>query len=100
MGLYINPPTSTKEHFLAAYGEQVALEQYLAADGVNVIPVCLMNNGSFTAAGVGYSKREAADFSRPDGRPKTYWLVPISALTAVSKSGISMVEFNGWRKVR
>lgn len=36
------------------------------------LPVCLVDNGAFTAAGIAYDPRERDDFLRDDGRTK-YW---------------------------
>lgn len=77
MGLYINPPDMTKEEWLAKYAEEatptdLALTTYPLGDKV---PVVLVDNGWFTAAGVMYSVRELQEFLDPfDSRPKKCFL--------------------------
>ncbi len=54
-----------------------------AKDGI--LPVVLMDNGPFTAAGVCYSKRELEAFTdSSDSRPKKYYLVKIEKLLLVT----------------
>lgn len=76
MGYYINPPDQTKEQWLQANGIQQDSVPSLDPTGVNV-PVCLMDNGPFTAAVVAYDQSEIDAFSDPsDDRPKVWFLVP------------------------
>lgn len=87
MGLYINPTDgSTKEEFLAKYGRQVAettASVYLKLNTTSseMLPVVLVDNVLFTAAGVCDTLEEFNAFTRPsDIRPKKFYLVPRSAL--------------------
>ena len=36
--------------------------------------ICVVDNGPFEAAGFAYSEKELDEFSRPDGRPRT-WVI-------------------------
>lgn len=49
------------------------------------VPVCLVDNGPFTAAGVAYDARELNAFDQPnDFRPKFWFKVPREKLYDVS----------------
>lgn len=81
MGYYINPPSGTKEDFLAAHGKVVSQQDALAHDySSDSLPVCLVNNGAFTAAGIAYAIAEAKAFATPDGRPRQWWVLPKEVL--------------------
>jgi len=82
MGCYVNPDNETKEAFLQREGRRVSVVD--AAITETEMPVCLVNNGFFTAAAVGFSEDEIATFARPDGRPKTWFMVEQSKLLQVS----------------
>ena len=84
MGCYVNPPNETKESFLEREGVKVSKISWDdAKDGI--LPVVLMDNGPFTAAGVCYSKRELEAFTDShDYRPKKYYLVEIEKLLPVT----------------
>jgi len=75
MGYYVNPKDMEKEEWLAKHGQAIPLCDALGLDFDEFLPVCLVDNGPFTAAGIGFDKREAMDFARPDGRPKTWYRV-------------------------
>jgi hypothetical protein len=89
MGLYINPPTGTKEVWLGTYGvlQREIPKQHKVGDEY---VVCLIDNGLFRAAGVCYSQRELEEFTRPDHRPKTFWLVKESDLRDVCGDSFDM----------
>ena len=74
MGYYINPKDSTKERWLATYGELTIFPTFDSKSGK--IPVCLVDNGAFTAAGICYCQEELDAFTEPDGRYKVWYLVP------------------------
>lgn len=79
MGYYINPNDRTKEQWLRENGEEVSpmLAKELAAANGSHMPVVLINNGAFTAAGIAYDADELMAFTSPgDPRPKTFYSVP------------------------
>lgn len=85
MGIYINPQNgSSKESWLQTNGTRLASAP---STGYNFksgkMPVCLMDNGMFTAAAaVAYSDGEISEFSRADGRPKSWYEVDVDLLNA------------------
>lgn len=76
MGYYINPSDMTKEEFLAKHGKPLS-QSTIEAFNYNgdTLPVCLVDNGIFTAAGIAYSFNEAQAFLHPDHRPKQWFEV-------------------------
>lgn len=77
MGWYINPPSMSKERWLTENGQRT--------DGPAPItethlPVCLVNNGPFTAAAICPHEREVQAFASPDGRPKIWFSVSRQSL--------------------
>jgi len=49
------------------------------------LPVCFVDNGPFTAAGIAFDSNELAAFANPsDHRPKLWFIVPIDKLTEVN----------------
>jgi hypothetical protein len=94
--MYINPTNcQSKEDWLAQYGEPTternAITNYNANKEDGKIPVCLLDNVVFSAAGVGFSLNETEAFAYPDGRKKTWFLVNISDLVKES-SGCSNLK--------
>lgn len=86
MGCYINPPDQTKEQWLRQNAEVLLVPPSscgeLAADK---LPVCLVDNGSFTAAGVAFDDRELEAFQDPsDPRPKVWFSAPRTLIREVS----------------
>ena len=51
----------------------------------DLLPVVLVNNGFFTAAGIAFCARERDCFLSDDGRPKKYYLAKIEDLLEVSE---------------
>jgi hypothetical protein len=85
MGYYINPTGETKEEFLRRKGITVSNTFKWKERLPNTLPVILIDNGYFTAAGIAYSEREFDGFLDPnDDRPKIMFLVNIEDLFAVS----------------
>jgi hypothetical protein len=76
MGDYINPREGTKEEFLAKYGKKLPEAPSWESTPEGCLPVCLVDNGYFTAAAIGTSKKELEEFQRPtDLRPKQWFYV-------------------------
>lgn len=76
MGYYVNPPTKSKEQWLAENGVAISLSAVMNFDFADgYLPVCLVDNGPFTAAAIAYSPEERDEFLRPDGRHKEWYAV-------------------------
>lgn len=85
MGVYINPPGMTKEAWLKENAEDKGNIVPAWPSDETILPICLMNNGPFTAASVCYSEDEMQAFNRPDDlRPKTWFYVEAVKLVDVS----------------
>ena len=84
MGCYVNPKEISKEEWL--YQQDEGTEKAPAWEFVpkGMLPVCLVDNGGFTAAAVAYSESERDRFDEEDGRPKKWFLIPIDDLYQVS----------------
>lgn len=82
MGYYINPPGESKESWL----EREAVEtEGPVAPSAERFPVCLVDNGMFTAAAIGWCDMEMLAFADPeDIRPKRWFSVERRKLPAVS----------------
>lgn len=84
MGIYVNPEGETKEDWLAKHGKILLGVPKWDDVEEGKLPVCLLDNGPFTAAGVADSPSELDAFSRPDDpRPKTWFMVSIVDLETV-----------------
>lgn len=84
MGCYINPRTQSKESFLAHNGIMIDPTIYNWSDE-DYRPVCLVDNGPFTAAAVCFDKEEMTHFTQPkDYRPKLWFKVSVEKLKEVS----------------
>lgn len=74
MGAYINPVNQSKEDWLR---ENATLtdtpESFDSKPGY--LPVCLVDNRMFTAAGIAFNERELEAFTYPDGRRKAWFWV-------------------------
>ena len=85
MGIYINPPDQGKEPWLHANGFEASdvLIAKNTADFKTHFPVCLVDNGHFTAAAVADTEQELERFNDPrDSRPKRWFVVGIDQLTS------------------
>jgi hypothetical protein len=94
MGFYIDPANCSKEQFLADNGTPISPEaaKQTLADGSN-IPVCLVDNGIFTAAGITFSDGEIDAFNRPaDSRPKKWFSVPREKLVEFYPDALRLAE--------
>jgi hypothetical protein len=83
MGYYVNPSSTSKETWLQENGTKVPdVLKFDEKPGYR--PVCLVDNGPFTAAGICYDDRELDAFKRPDDwRPKQWFMVPINKLLEI-----------------
>lgn len=82
MGCYINPRGTTKEAWLREHGVPTNGPAPITESHV---PVCLVNNGPFNAAGVAFDSREVEAFNQPgDFRPKKWHVVSREAVRLVS----------------
>jgi hypothetical protein len=88
MGYYVNPVGMSKEQWLAKFAID---EGNNPPSSVSVfpdtLPVCLINNGFFTAAGIAYDDEELAAFADPtDPRQRRWYIVPKAELLKVEPS--------------
>ena len=88
MGIYINPKEMKKEQWLEENGlpipeewvSEITSEQF-KKDFWPFLPVCLVDNGPFTAAGIGFSFEETRRWFDPkDYRPKKFYIVNFDLL--------------------
>ena len=68
MGYYINPITGTKKEWLEQNGQKTQEPDW--PPPTRQILVCLVDNGSFTAAGIAYDQQEWMEFIAPDATPE------------------------------
>lgn len=92
MGFYINPSNMTKEEWLKQHGVPMAapidFEVMKDRKPPEFYPVCLVNNGWMTAAGIAFDQGEHLAFigDNSDRRPKKWYLVPRDKLVEVCPS--------------
>lgn len=96
MGYYVNPPHMQKERWLRENGQVIPFPEGGLDDHPDKGVVCLVDNGMFTAAGVCVDEREFNDFSLPDGRPKTWFVVDRKMLQPVTQPDLSRV----WKELQ
>lgn len=74
MGSYINPVNQSKEDWLRSNAKPAETVPQSINEVPEHLPVCLVDNRMFTAAGIAFDDRELEAFTYPDGRHKTwYW---------------------------
>lgn len=85
MGLYINPSNEDKAAWLHRNAVLVLIDTIPPAHRVDdMLCVCLVDNGGFTAAAVAYSERELRAFTDPnDDRRKAFFYCRITDLAEV-----------------
>jgi hypothetical protein len=87
MGFYVDPLDESKESFLKREGALAPYNQKISWASVpkGFVPVVLLDNGRFTAAGIAYCERELDAFTGPnDRRPRTIYLVKTEKLFPVT----------------
>ncbi len=79
MGYYINPETGTKEEWLAANARRIELSliKNWRFDIEQELPICLVDNGIFTAAGIAYSSSEIEAFMETGKIRPTQWFAAL-----------------------
>ena len=99
MGFYVNPLTESKEDFLKREGMVAPSSPKITWDSVpkGYLPVVLLNNGFFTAAGIAYCESELDAFTRlDDQRPRQIFIVKVEKLIPVADSSFKeYAEQNG-----
>jgi len=106
MGCYVNPYNEEKEDFLGREGEEVVSDyisenfDYIKSKGK--LPVVLVKNDHFSAAGVAYCISEFERFVRYDNRPKKFYLVDIEKLKEICnvEDYLKEVQEQEWRTRR
>lgn len=93
MGFYINPENQTKEEWLlnnARPTSSVEVEQWDFSEETEQYPICLIDNGPFTAAAVLYNHREIEAFTnyQHDPRPRFFFLANKKDLEYVVEGGL------------
>jgi hypothetical protein len=84
MGCYVNPESEAKESWLNREGKKVNTT-CSNNKPENTLPVMLVFNNLFTAAGIAYSEDELNYFLDPsDYRVKLWYYVPLEKLELVS----------------
>ena len=84
MGYYVNPLIEEKETFLIREGEVIDLPLEWSTIPEGKLPVILLNNVAFTAAGIGHNEAELNEFQKQGGRVIGAYLVDIEKLRTVS----------------
>ena len=87
MGAYVNPISMRKEEWLSNNAKPWLPTLSWNEIPQGFLPVCLVDNGPFTAAGIAYSEDEYNRFRKPntnDMRPKLWYIAPIDKLHGVS----------------
>ena len=82
MGCYVNPRDQSKEHWLHSNGTVTTGPCEITETH---LPVVLVDNGLFTAAGVAFNEQERSVFNNPaDARLKSWYKVERTKLREVS----------------
>ena len=85
MRCYINPTGMTKSEWLDKNAVQVnpawLIGFFQHNDEKTVLPLCLVDNGGFTALGIIPNEYELNAFMQNDGRPKAWYIADRSDLT-------------------
>ena len=83
---FIDPIGMTKEQWLDVHAKVLSHAPSWEKDFMpkESLPVCLVDNGAFTAAAIAYSERELEYFTNdPGGRPQRWYLASTENLIKV-----------------
>jgi hypothetical protein len=88
MGYYIQTPSAkSRAQYLMKKEGAVAMPPDMGwndrPDGKSI--VCVVDNGSFEAAGYAFDKAEYEMFNRPDGRPRAWLLMDTKRVRELSR---------------
>ncbi len=86
MGAYVNSPHDSKEEWLRKnWRSRAGSEPSFEHRPSGTLPVCVVDNGLFTAAAICFSETEFKAFMDPDDpRPKSWCYVDVELLKTVS----------------
>ena len=91
MGAYINPTNGmSKEDWLDKYGVSILGQDAKITEVA--LPVCLVDNGPFTAAAIAYDERELNDFKNDGTDRLKLWYMVDKKLLAPYAGGYFKVE--------
>jgi hypothetical protein len=82
MSYYVNPANQSKETWLANNGRSVPFAECRITE--EELPVCLVQNPGYTAAGIADDEGRIRHFSQFDGREKQWFMVKRTKLQEVS----------------
>lgn len=83
MGAYVDPLDKTKEEWLTENATEIQLPWSEIPD--DSLPIVLIRNPGFSAAGIGFNEMEYQAFQRSgDPRPKRFFIAKIKDLLTVS----------------
>lgn len=97
MGVYINPIDCTKEDWLKKNAEHIGDPRSITPTFTkdSGIPICLVDNGIFTAAGVCYDESEFKAFQEPnDPREKLWFIAPAAKIAEVAPELMRYLDNN------
>jgi|ADurb_Leu_01_Slu_FD_contig_41_2044693_length_1395_multi_2_in_0_out_0_2 hypothetical protein len=100
MGYYINPIDMTKERWLNTFANFVGsidankeIPKWEDIAKGDILPVILVDNGMFTAAGVAYSEQEYKAFTDPrDKRARELYTAKVDDLLRVVRNMFGQLE--------
>ena len=82
MGYYLNPANGQdKYEWLKENAIQITEKEFMDEPAKGTVHVCLVHNGAFTAAAIGWCIQERRTFTDPrDHRPKIFFMVNTEGL--------------------
>ena len=92
MAYYINPPSVSKEAWLKQYGKALTEAPKWEDVPFDSLPVCLVENSMFSAAGIAYDRDEYEIFIKPDRRKKQWFIVTKELIIQVEPSIAHLVK--------